>query len=251
MLLYRFFCIVFLLCVCVACTGRTSHSPQTLAYSQIVDLSHALSADMPQLPDAPRTRLIAPDHSQELDLSLQNTTYLRVPAETNRFRTTEHLSPRELIMPAVVLDVRRQAQDDPVYLLPVDAIQAWEWEHGRIPAGSIVLLSTGWDAYWERPDDYLNLDSGQQPQVPGFSADAAAFLLDKRSVGGLGSDTPSVDGTVRSQRPTEQVLAAEGIIIENLTGLNNLPPTGTSLFIGALKLQAGSGSPATVLAFVP
>lgn len=252
--MYRmaFFCgLLLVVCLGVACTNSTIRSPQTLAYSAIVDLSHTVSADMPQLPDAPRTRLIAPDNGEELELSLQSATYLHVPVDINRFRSTEHLSPRELIVPAVVLDVRREIQDNPTYLLTIDMIHIWEWQHGRIPEGSIVLLYSGWDAHWPDPDGYLNLDTDQWPQVPGFSAAATRFLLEKRSAAGLGSDTPSVDGMDQAQRSTEQLLAADGLILENLTGLEHLPPYGATLFIGALKIQAGGGSPVTVLAFVP
>jgi kynurenine formamidase len=41
------------------------------------------------------------------------------------------------------------------------------------------------------------------------------------------------------------------IVLENLTKLELLPPTGTTLVIGLLRLAGGSGSPASVLALVP
>jgi kynurenine formamidase len=46
-------------------------------------------------------------------------------------------------------------------------------------------------------------------------------------------------------------LAKQGIVLENLANLDRLPPTGTTLAIGILRLQKGSGSPAAVFAFIP
>jgi kynurenine formamidase len=41
------------------------------------------------------------------------------------------------------------------------------------------------------------------------------------------------------------------IVLENLTNLDQLPPTGAVMVIGILRLKGGSGSPASVLALVP
>lgn len=152
---------------------------------------------------------------------------------------------------AVVLDVREQVQDDPRYMLQVADIRAWEWRHGRIPAGALVLLATGWDRHWDEPERYFNLDERQVPLVPGFSAEAVTWLVEQRQVQGLGSDTPAqravpayaTDDTHQSGQPA--------LLLSNLTRLDQLPATGATLIIGALKVQAGTGSPAHVMAFVP
>ena len=47
------------------------------------------------------------------------------------------------------------------------------------------------------------------------------------------------------------VLAHGGIVLENLANLDQLPPTGSTLVIGILRLRHGTGSPAAVTAFVP
>ena len=47
------------------------------------------------------------------------------------------------------------------------------------------------------------------------------------------------------------VLAHGGIVLENLANLDQLPPTGSTLVIGILRLRHGTGSPAAVMAFVP
>ena len=47
------------------------------------------------------------------------------------------------------------------------------------------------------------------------------------------------------------VLAQRGLILECLANLDQLPSTGATLVIGPLRLEGGSGAPASVLALVP
>lgn len=232
-----------------ACGTSPALEEQTLAFSRVVDLSHPLSADMPQPADAPRTRLMLPGipgASEELQLDLQSATYLSLFPTDEGELTVEQMSPRELIIPAVVLDVRSQAQDSPDYRLSVAAIRRWERQHGRIPADCMVLLLTGWDYHWKQPAAYLNLDAEQMPQVPGFSTAAIEFLTQRRRVSGLGLDTPNL-----AHPPAVRSVDVDLLLLENLTQLQQLPPTGATLVLGGLKLQAGTGSPVSVLAFVP
>ena len=74
----------------------------------------------------------------------------------------------------------------------------------------------------------------------------------REGLSGVGIDTHGVDpGQDESYATNTQVLAQQGIVLENLTNLDDLPATGTTLVIGVLKLENGSGSPVSVLAFVP
>jgi kynurenine formamidase len=47
------------------------------------------------------------------------------------------------------------------------------------------------------------------------------------------------------------VLAQNGIVLECLDHLDQLPATGTTLVLGMLRLKGGSGTPLSVMAFVP
>jgi kynurenine formamidase len=218
---------------------------QTVAFTRIVDLSHVITQDMPHAPGTPPTHLLrAPEDGrvEGVQMGLVQGTSLRLPATAEQ-RSVESLSPRELVLPAVVLDVRDAAQDTPTYALSSAEIVAWEREHGRIPPGSMVLLATGWDIRWGAPERYLNLDAQQQPRVPGLSAEAVA-LLAERGVAGVGSDTPALTNA-------PELLPPAWLLLANLTSVEQLPPTGTTLSIGALRVQAGPASPARVLALVP
>jgi kynurenine formamidase len=214
---------------------------QTLSFSRVIDLSHTITQNMPHMPEAVPTQLLraADGKIDGLQIDTGSGTTLELPAPIGGQRlTVEYFSPRNLVLPAVVLDVREAAQDNPDYRLSAEDIYAWERQYGRIPAGSIVLLATGWDVRWGSPTAYLNLEA-QQPQVPGIDS-TAIRLLQERQVGGVGSDTP--DATSSS---------APWLRLHSLTNVEQLPPTGTTLVIGALRIQGSSTSPVRVLALVP
>jgi kynurenine formamidase len=190
---------------------------------------------MPALPNEPPTYLQRTDDGdlQALHLTIRQGTYLRLPADTS----FEHMSPRRLLVSAVVIDSRDRVRGNPNYRLAAADISAWEREHGRIPRDALVLLVTGWDMRWGNTADYLHLDDQQTPVVPGISAEAAELLYE-RGVRGIGIDTPIP-------------VTFDGWRLANLTNLEQLPPTGATLSIGALKLQAAAISPVRVLALLP
>lgn len=64
-----------------------------------------------------------------------------------------------LILPGIVIDVSEAAAADPDYLLTVEDVTAWEEAHGRVPAGSAVLIRTGWAARWPDALAYLGDDT--------------------------------------------------------------------------------------------
>lgn len=236
-----------LLGVILVLTGCSApvEAPPTHGFERTVDLSQIVREDMPQLPEEPPLRLIrdAQGHVVQLQVGLRTGSLLRVAAATDaELNNVEPLSPRDLVVPAVVLDVRAQAQTYPTFRLSQADVLAWEQQHGRIPAGTIVLLATGWDLHWGDATAYLNLGPDQQPRVPGFAPETAAWLVEQRGVIGFGLDAP-----VLAYQPTRGFV----LLLENLTNLEQVPPRGATLVIGALRLQQAERSPARVLALVP
>ena len=59
---------------------------------------------------------------------------------------------------------------------------------------------------------------------------------------------PGIDSDFTVNR---MALEQRRIVLENLWNLDQLPATGTTLVIGILLLRGGTGSPASVLAFLP
>jgi kynurenine formamidase len=232
---------------------------QTVTFARVVDLSHTITQNMPHAPDAPPT-LIQHSSGQagsgmvaQVQLGVRSGTALSLPAASAAQAeqsdappvSIDQLSPRQLIAPAVVLDVRAAVQDYPGYTLHVEEIEAWEAQHGTIPADALVLLATGWDMRWGNVDAYLQLDAQDQMQVPAISPAALDLLLHERGVRGVGIDTPAL---LREPAPAA---ADTWLLLTNLTNVEQLPARGATLSIGVLKLQGSHASPVRVLALVP
>jgi len=168
--------------------------------------------------------------------------------------TTETLPPERFIGPACVIDVTAEVAKDPDFLLTVERIESWEAEHGRIPAGSWVLLRTGWSAHTD-PEEFLNV-AEDGPHSPGFHADASRFLAEERDVLGVGVETVGTDagqaGGFDPPFPNHTIMHGAGKLgLASLTHLDRLPATGALVIAAPLKIVDGSGSPLRVLALVP
>lgn len=178
-----------------------------------------------------------------------------------RARCMDELRPADLILPAVVIDVREQVARDPDHIVRVADLKAWEAEHGQMPENAAVLLLTGCDAWWSAGDEpgepnYYNCGSGLRgDHQPGFSRNAVRWLIETGVLGrrgALGTDTfgpdPSSD---RAYMPTWLTLRRHRVTIENLTNLDELPPTGAWIVLGSPRNVHGSGAPGTVFGLIP
>lgn len=166
--------------------------------------------------------------------------------------SVDALRPEQLICPAVVLDLRDRVRDNPDYQLTVSDIRQWERRHGRIPRRAMVFLYTGWGARWETPKDYVNQDQQGVMHFPGFSPEAAEFLVNERDISGLGIDTLSVDyGPSKDFRVHHITHGAGKYHLENVAHLDRLPARGAVVIVGVLPIAGGSGGPARVLAVLP
>ena len=101
-----------------------------------------------------------------------------------------------LILPGIVIDVSEAAAANPDYLVTVEDVTAWEEEHGRVPAGSAVLIRTGWATRWPDALAYLGDDTPGETgnlHFPGIGEAATRLLGEERRAGLLGIDTASID----------------------------------------------------------
>lgn len=239
----------FLAMVLFSCRREVPLPPlaqEQLNFSRIVDLSHIITQDMPTHPGAlaPALNGASPNGSRDM-LALSTRSGSRITAAgQERDSSVEYLAADHLVVPAVAIDLREVVADK-AQAISADAIYAWEDDHGPIPPDAIVLLATGWDMRWSTPGAYMNLDAQQRIQVPGID-DSAVALLRERGVAGVGIDSPQLiaDG---STAPSE----AHWLVLEDLTNLEQISPRGTTLVVGALRLQGSAASPARIFAFVP
>jgi len=176
-------------------------------------------------------------------------THLDAPAHFARGKSTvDQIPTKQLFGPAVVVDVRAEAEKDADYLLPVERVNEWEKRHGRIREGAIVLLRTGWASRWPDVRKYPNQDAQGKMHFPGFSVEAAKLLLE-RKVSGLGCDTLSIDYGASTDYAVHHLALSAGLYhLENLTDLSELPESGAFLVVAPIKLQGGSGGAVRVFA---
>jgi kynurenine formamidase len=179
-------------------------------------------------------------------------THLDAPAHFPPGKTTvDEIPAKQLMGPAVVVDVRAEGAKDADYQLPAARVAEWEKRHGRIPEGAIVLLRTGWASRWPDAKRYRNQDTQGKMHFPGFSAEAAKLLLE-RKVSALGCDTMSIDYGASGDFAVHHLALGAGLYhLENLADLGELPETGAFLIVAPIKLQGGSGGPVRVFAVLP
>jgi kynurenine formamidase len=161
---------------------------------------------------------------------------------------------RQLIGPAVVIDVTARTAQNRDYLVTSADITAWEKANGRIPAGSIVLVRTGWGRFWPDQKQYLGSDKpgdASNLHFPGVARDAAAALV-ARNIEGLAIDTASIDYGQSKDFIAHRVLNGAGVyILENIAQTGKLPVTGATLIALPMKIGGGSGAPVRVIAILP
>ena len=170
-------------------------------------------------------------------------------------RTLDQIPLKQLIGPGVVIDVRTQCDSNPDHALTVQDILAWESLHGPIRAGSLVFMRSGWETRWPDPRRYLGSATPDDPATlhfPGFSQEAAEFLVSERQVKGVGIDTASIDPGQSVHFPAHRVFSeAEIYALENVAALDQLPPRGGTIFALPMKIEGGTGGPVRLIAQVP
>ncbi len=164
----------------------------------------------------------------------------------------DEIPERDLLLEAAVVDVRAAVDADPDYLLSVQDLEKWEHAHGPFPRGGAVLMLTGWGSRWPSQERYINQDAHGAKHFPGFSVEAARYLLENAQPKAIGTDTISIDYGLSQKFEVHELTLFAGLYhLECLAHLEQLPATGTFLIALPMKLRGGSGGPTRVLALIP
>jgi kynurenine formamidase len=170
-------------------------------------------------------------------------------------RTVDQIPVDDLMAPAAVVDVRAACRDNPNYELAVADVLGWEQANGRIPAGSVVFMKSGWGARWPDRKRYLGSETPDDPRTlrfPGFSPQAAEFLVRERQIRGVGIDTASIDPGRSPDFPVHRILnGADVYALENVASLDQLPPRGATVIALPMKIKGGTGAPVRLVALIP
>jgi kynurenine formamidase len=168
--------------------------------------------------------------------------------------TTDDLPLKQLVGPAVVIDISEACKKNADYQLSRKDIAAWEKSHDRIPAGAIVLVRTGWSQFWPDRARYMGTSTPgdvQNLHFPGIDPEAARQLVE-RKVDGVGIDTASLDHGPSKDFRTHRILNGAGIYgLENVANLNRLPNSGATILALPMKIKSGTGGPVRIVAILP
>jgi len=165
---------------------------------------------------------------------------------------TDSIPVQKFIAPACVIDVSGEAAADPDFLLTPQHVEGWEGVHGRIEAGSWLLMRTDWSR--RRGPEFANRKEDGS-HVPGPHPGLVPFLARERDVIGFGSEGVGTDAGQAFRFdppfPCHSIMHGSNKFgLASLANLDRLPPKGAILLTPPLKIVNGSGSPCRVLALV-
>jgi len=168
--------------------------------------------------------------------------------------TVDELPLQQLIGAAIVVDVSAQAATNPDYLVTVADFENWEKRNGRIPAGTIVLLRTGFGKFYPDRKKYLGTEERGAEAVaklhfPGLDPAAARWITTNRSIKAIGLDTASIDYGQSTLFESHRILFEKNVpAFENVANLDQLPAKGFSVIALPMKIKGGSGGPLRIIA---
>jgi kynurenine formamidase len=153
------------------------------------------------------------------------------------------------VRPLVVISIVPQVRQDPKYALQVADVLAFERAHGRIPAGSVVMVRSDWSKKWT--DDPAKAKKlAADPVFPGVSLAALKLLHLQRHILFHGHEPLDTDTTPTLEG--EYWLMHHGYTqAEGVAGLDGVPATGCLVAIGYPKFRGGLGGYARFVAICP
>jgi len=234
-------------------------TPASRQFKSVVDLTHTMSPDFPTYFGVPGIEL-----QKQFDIKKDGFnlnwwrliehagTHLDAPIHfSENGATVEKINAGELVVPLAVVDVRRQAEKNPDYLMGVADIQAWEKKFRRLPDNCCIAMLSGWAQHVGDPAKYTGKDAGGSFHFPGFAPELAAWLLKERKVLGLAADTLSLDNGQSKDFKTHYIWLPSGRWgLENVANLDKLPSSGATLVVGLAKVKGATGGPARLIALV-
>ncbi|XP_056000490.1 isatin hydrolase-like [Ostrea edulis] len=231
------------------------------AYSKprIVDLTHKQDKDSITWPTNPAYNFTV--------LYRGFSTYYNSWIENNHFAMPEHMGthidapvhaaegawkihqiPMEkLYGPGVIINVKSKVANNPDYRVSTDDLSAWEEKYGEIPRHAVVVMNSGWSKKYPDPNLVYGTSLPNDTtsfHFPSWHEEAVTWLITKRQVNAVGVDTPSTDYGQTNTFPCHIILGKHNIVgIEHVANLDNIPESGSVVYMPVLKIFDGSGGP--------
>lgn len=228
-----------------------------------VDLTHTFGPESPHFfafESAEFKTLFSHDDgffAQRFSFPGQYGTHIDAPIHFVRdTRYLDELGLKELVLPLVVIDKSKEAEENHDFTLTVDDILKFEEEHGQIEAGTFVALRTDWSKRWSDHEAFNNKDAEGNNHAPGWGLDALKFLFKERYVKAVGHETFDTDSTVDYRKNNAllgeyYVLEQDTYQIELLKNLDKVPAKGAVIFNIVPKPEKASGFPVRSFAILP
>ncbi len=231
--------------------------PARHSFQSVVDLTHTLSASFPMTWPEPfrleQVSKLGKDRWNAYRWHLQehSGTHIDAPLHCTQGPSADRIPIDDLVGPLVVVDIRSRTAKQSDAALSPDDLRAWEQRHGPIAAGSVVALFSGWDTRVDDSRRFFGLDEQGGYHFPGFHLEAVQFLHEQRQVKGIATDTASLDPGSSAEFPAHLYwLGRNKWGLENVAGLGQLPPNGSTIIVGAPKIAGCTGGPSRVMALV-
>jgi kynurenine formamidase len=230
--------------------GPSDHrSVPATATGRLVELSHVIRAGLTTYPGLPgpvitpyQTRQASRQYYapgtefaiDQLTLVGNTGTYLDTPF---------HRYPDGADLSAISLE---QTVDLPAVVVRVADAQ------GGIDVGALAALDAGGAAVLLHTGDDARFGAPAYSQGRHFLTRAGASWLVDHGAALVGIDALNIDDTDDAERPAHSLLLAAGIpIVEHLTGLGQLPPTGARFTAVPLRIEATGTIPVRAFARLP
>lgn len=236
---------------------------EVLQSKEWVDLTHTFGPDSPHFAafdDAKFETLFTHDDgffAQRFNFPGQYGTHIDAPIHFVRNkRFLDELELKELVLPLVVIDKSKEAEENHDFILSVDDILKFEEEHGTIEAGTFVALRTDWGKRWPNKEAFENKDAEGNSHSPGWGIEALKFLFEERNIKAVGHETFDTDAAIDVRKNGSligeyYVLEQDTFQVELLTNLDRLPAKGAVIFNISPKPEKASGFPVRSFAILP
>jgi len=255
------FLIIRLLALCILLLfGCTTNENKGLSLDKrnILDLTHTLNAKFPYIP----TEVTYPFEIKSI------ATIEKMGVAANEWKIHEHIGTQfdapshfakggmsaeqvdvhNLLVPAIIINISDKAAKDRNAVLTIDDILNWEKQYDSIPQNAAVLIYSGWDKKVHSPE-FIGMDSMHKKHFPGISKEAADFLVNKRSIAGVGVDVVSIDPGIDDTYQTHKIIFGKAKwALECLANLDKVPTVGAYVFVGAPKVEGATGGLCRVIA---
>jgi len=172
-------------------------------------------------------------------------------------RTSDEIPLSSLMGRLALINVSDSTSSNRNYQISVEDIVRWENENGTTVDSHILFVNTGSSKLWSDPVAYMGTDKKGLVGVlslsfPGLHPDAAKWLTQERNIIAFGLDTPSLDyGQSKLFEAHRYLFEANIPGFENVANLDQLPSKGAYVFALPMKVEAGSGAPARIIAWMP